>query len=173
MISSHVYSAKWKIHTDVGREEGWNGRFTRQTIISARSLPLTRVPEIKAFKGRPVLVTSQTILWSINESQSFAGKTLRHGKGRQEFDWQCKVWRFLYRLAQMDRRSGRLPIRDQIGAWSYVRGVRSRDEGVERDCSRAHGEGKAEYVNPISLPRDNSISRREWNEQANKTGNEM
>lgn len=104
---------------------------------------------------------AHTILRSINGIQSSAGKTLRHGKGRQEFDWQRAIRGFLYRLAQEHRRPGRLPIRDQIGARSHVRGVRSGDEGVERDRSRAHGEGKAKYVNPVSLPRDNSISRRE------------
>lgn len=88
----------------------------------------------------------RTILRSINGIQSSVGETLRHGKGGQKFDWQREVRGFLYRFAQVDRRPGRFPIRDQIGARSHVWGVRSGHEGVEWNRSRAHGEGKAEYT---------------------------
>lgn len=65
----------------------------------------------------------------------------------------------------MDCQQGRLPIRDQTGARSHVRGVRSGDKGVEWDCSRAHGEGKAAYKQ-ILFPFLTIIQYRDANEMS-------
>lgn len=66
------------------------------------------------------------------ESYLLAGETVRHGKGRQESDGKRKVRGVLHRFAEVDRRSGRVPICHTTSPRSYVWRLRPENQGMER-----------------------------------------
>lgn len=81
----------------------------------------------------------------------FVGEALRDGEGGPELDGQRSLRRILHRPAQVDRLSGWLPLRHPPRPGPHVRGLRPRDQGMERNRARTHGKGKSQSADTHSI----------------------